>query len=57
MLKRNQRNGQSILEYALVVAMAIVSLLAVNFVLAVKNNSFERHFEKAALYTSGIIIQ
>ena len=43
-------NGQCVLEYALLVTIAIVALLVMNFVLNAKEGGFTNHFNTAATY-------
>lgn len=48
--KEAQEKGQSALEYALLVAIAITALLIFNFVSNAKEGSFENHFQGMASY-------
>lgn len=38
------RKGQNLIEYTLLVAIAIITLLLTNFVINVKNGAFKNHF-------------
>lgn len=55
--RKGQRNteemGQSSLEYILLVAIAIIALLGANFIINIKNNSFESHFQRAKYFLGG----
>jgi uncharacterized protein (UPF0333 family) len=50
-----QKRGQSIVEYILLVAIAILGLVgATNFISYLKDNAFETHFQKAAWYIGNV---
>ncbi len=56
MIIQRQEKGQAIIEYALLVAIAILALVTVsNFVSRLKRGAFENHFDRAAqpYYLSG----
>lgn len=52
-LKSNSK-AQSIIEYALLTAIAISGILGLHFVTRVRNNAFNDHFNIAAYYIGGI---
>jgi len=52
-IRKNQtigEKGQSVLEYALLVAIAVTALLVMNFVLDAKEGKFTNHFNTVATY-------
>ena len=55
MIIHRQEKAQAVIEYALLVAIAIIALVAAtNFVVTIKNNAFERHFQTASWYIGGV---
>jgi uncharacterized protein (UPF0333 family) len=44
---KKRKNGQSFLEYALLVVIALLAVLAANFLLNARNNAFDSHFNRA----------
>jgi hypothetical protein len=51
----NGRSAQSVVEYALLTAIAIIALLATsNFVSRLKRNAFEDHFQRASFFIGGV---
>ena len=53
--KNNGRSAQSVVEYALLTAIAIVALLATsNFVSRLKRNAFEDHFQRVSVLVGGV---
>jgi len=55
MVINRQRKGQAVIEYALLVAIAIIALVGtINFVSTVKNNAFDNHFKIASYLIGGI---
>jgi cell division protein FtsL len=50
---KSKEKSQSIIEYSLLVAIAIIALLLAHFLINVKNNAFENHFGIAKFYIGG----
>jgi len=49
------KKGQSVIEYVLLVAVTIITLLAAsNFISKFKSNALEDHFQTARYYAGGI---
>lgn len=53
--RRNTKSGQSIIEYTLLVAIAIAALFIFDF-LIFKDNPFEAHFRNASSYIGGVLV-
>jgi uncharacterized protein (UPF0333 family) len=55
MFMHSLKKGQAVIEYALLVAIAIIALVGtVNFVSKIKKNAFEDHFQRASYLIGGI---
>lgn len=51
---RKNKKGQSVIEYVLLLAIAIICLVVgTNFISNVKGNAFESHFQTASSWISG----
>jgi uncharacterized protein (UPF0333 family) len=55
MMVNRQEKAQAVIEYVLLVAIAILALVGtVNFVSRLKSNAFEDHFQNATRLIGGI---
>jgi len=55
MMIKGQQKAQAVIEYALLVAIAIIALVATsNFVSKLKSNAFEDHFQTASYLIGGV---